>query len=203
MFEVFTLSLPPIDTNCYVLACKESKECLVIDPASNGKYVNDWCKRHGYKVKSILLTHGHFDHIGGVDELVKLSGADVYVHKEDEEMLNDTDKNAFGYFFAGEDIVSTTKCIPIEDGYTFDFGGKQLQTVHTPGHTKGSVVYLTDEYAFTGDTIMQGGMGRTDLYGGDYFELEKSIRKLLPLIRTKTIYPGHGPEFEWRNTYEL
>ncbi|MCR5458143.1 MAG: MBL fold metallo-hydrolase [Clostridiales bacterium] len=203
MIEVFKLSLPPIDTNCYVLADSKTKECIVIDPASNGKYVNDWCQSHGYKVKSILLTHGHFDHIGGVDELVKLSGATLFIHKEDAEMLNDTCKNAFGYFFAGEDIVSTSSYTTIEDGQTFDLGGETITTIHTPGHTKGSVVYLTDKYAFTGDTIMQGGMGRTDLYGGDDFELGQSVRKLIPLIRTKIIYPGHGPEFDWRSTYEL
>jgi glyoxylase-like metal-dependent hydrolase (beta-lactamase superfamily II) len=92
MFEVKRLSLPPIQTNCCVLMDKNKHEAIVIDPASNGKYIFDFCQSKELKVSTILLTHGHFDHIGGVDELVQLSGCKVFIHKNDAEMLDVPDK---------------------------------------------------------------------------------------------------------------
>ena len=203
MFEVKRLSLPPIQTNCCVLMDKNKHEAIVIDPASNGKYIFDFCQSKELKVSTILLTHGHFDHIGGVDELVQLSGCKVFIHKNDAEMLDDPDKNGFSFFFSDGEMKCSSSCSCIEDGTVFDFAGEKISVVHTPGHSKGSVVYLTDRFAFTGDTIMKGGVGRTDLYGGDQSELDQSLEKIIPVIRDKIIYPGHGPEFEWREFYEL
>ncbi len=181
MFEIDRLTLPPIGTNCYILTDKNTKHSIVIDPAYNGKGIFDYCVSKGYSVTMIVLTHGHFDHIGGVDELVNYSNAKVYIHKSDFEMLADADKNGSNYFL-DDTIVSNSRCVLMDDDCTIEFAGESIKTVHTPGHTKGSVVLVSSNAVFTGDTLMEDGVGRTDLYGGNAIELRNSLMELYPLL---------------------
>lgn len=184
------MTLGAVNTNCHIV-CSDG-EAIVIDPASDGEGIYEKIKSLGASVKYILLTHGHFDHIGGADILARLTGARIYVHALDAALLSDGNKNASVSFGIGSVVCEETPCT-FFDGDTFTVGGVTLTAHHTPGHTCGSSCFLTDGAAFTGDTVFtDGGYGRTDLYGGDRRVIYTSLRKILPELKGKTVYPGHG-----------
>ncbi len=139
----------------------------------------------------IILTHGHFDHIMSLDSLRERTGAPAYIHKKDAEMLTDGEKNAYSFFFSeewGQRPAEKT----LSDGDIVRLGESLLKVIHLPGHSKGSVALLGDNFLITGDTLFDGGVGRCDLYGGDERELYASIGKLKELDQDLIIYPGHG-----------
>jgi glyoxylase-like metal-dependent hydrolase (beta-lactamase superfamily II) len=142
--------------------------------------------------KFILLTHGHFDHIGGTDALAEAYGIPVYVHKDDAELLTDGYKNASSLLI-GTDVVVKAKAIALNGGDALSLGSLEFKAVHTPGHTRGCVCYFCGDAVFTGDTVFAYDRGRTDLYGGDEAAIVESIQTLIPMLSGKTIYPGHGP----------
>jgi len=186
--DIITLTLPPIGTNCYIVG--DEKTAAVIDPASCGDKIYDAAKNAGLDIKAILLTHGHFDHIGAVDELVRLTGADVYIHAFDAVMLSDGYLNASRIFF-GKDTVQNSKFKTVSNGDLINIGSLEFKVVHTPGHTAGSVCYFCGDAVFTGDTLFCGGYGRTDLPGGNFGDLMRSLDHLKEKTKGKTIYPGH------------
>lgn len=189
--KIETLSLDALPTNCYILTDEENRKAVVIDPADLGKNIYDKVKSSGCVLEYILLTHGHFDHIGGADELAGLSGAPVCVSSPDAELLCDGEKNA-SIGMNGEPTVCRTSPLIFDDGAEFKAGSIALTAVFTPGHTKGSVCFFAGDTVFTGDTVFSGGYGRTDLYGGDHAEIYRTLMKLLPKLKGKRIYPGHG-----------
>ena len=145
----------------------------------------------GFSVKKILLTHGHFDHIAAVDAIAEKTGAEIFICEHDVELLRDASKNAAKLFF-GLDIHSDLPVTTVKNGDRIAIGSLEITVRETPGHTKGSVCYFADDVVFTGDTIFKDGYGRTDLYGGDYATLRVSLMELIPMLRGKKIYPGHG-----------
>lgn len=180
-----------LQVNCYILISNKNN-AVIIDPGAQGEDIVNFCKKQGVTVKKILLTHGHFDHIGGVAEIVKETGAKVYIHKEDGELLNNSALNGatdFNFDFNNTAIdevsfVCDTEQIKLDD--------INLTVMHTPGHSKGSVIFIGDDVIFTGDTLFESGIGRTDLYGGSFEEIRTSINKIKNIDGEYMVLPGHG-----------
>jgi hydroxyacylglutathione hydrolase len=178
----------PLGVNCYVLADPETKAACVIDPGADGSKIKRFMEKNGLDLKFIINTHGHGDHIASNKDF----GAPVYIHSADKDCLTDPKKNLSAGIFMF-DIVSPDASKVLKDGETIKLGSLELKVIHTPGHTKGSVSIAVDGIIFTGDTLFQGGIGRTDLYGGDEAQILRSIReKLLKFEDDVVIYPGHG-----------
>ncbi|MDK2901309.1 MAG: hydroxyacylglutathione hydrolase [Thermosediminibacterales bacterium] len=183
-------------TNCYIIACQETGNGAVgavIDPGDQGDLIIQKIKDLGLNIKYIILTHGHLDHIGAVRELKEYTGADILIHEKDAEMLTDCSKNLSVY---SENRVIQPKADRfLNDGDKIRVGNLTLTVIHTPGHTPGSISLKTDKYLFTGDTLFSGSIGRTDLPGGSYQQIIKSINeKLMLLSGDLLVLPGHGPE---------
>lgn len=180
--------------NCWIIIDEESAEFALIDPSCTGEDFTAFLQKRELQkenLKYILLTHGHFDHITGADEIRDLTGAPLAVHADDADFLYDSDKNAFKYFFR-EDLVLRPAEIILHHNDVLKLGNNEIRVVSTPGHTKGSVCYFTEENIYTGDTLFDRSIGRTDLVGGSMAELEESLRMLIALPKDYNIYPGHG-----------
>jgi len=186
--EIITLTLPPIGTSCYIVS--DGKIAAVIDPASDAEIIKSTADKNKLTIEGILLTHGHFDHIGAVDSLAALTDADVYIHAIDAPMMTDGYLNASRIFF-GRDTVQNAKFKTVSDGDIINVGSLDFKVIHTPGHTAGSVCYLCENAVFTGDTLFHGGFGRTDLPTGNFAELTRSLAKLKKITAVNQIYPGH------------
>jgi glyoxylase-like metal-dependent hydrolase (beta-lactamase superfamily II) len=178
-----------LETNCYIFADLDNKEAALIDPGGDGEgVVESEIKRYDLKLKCIINTHGHGDHISSN----KKFKAPIYIHKLDAEFLENSELNLSAAF--GFAIKSPPASRLLEDGDIIEIGEFSLKVIHTPGHTPGSISLLTDGIVFTGDTLFMGGAGRTDFAYGSDEQLISSIRnKLLVLDEKTVIYPGHGP----------
>ena len=184
--EIRTVPVGPLSTGCYVLLQPERDDCLIIDPGAEPEKI--LAHTDGRQVTGILLTHGHFDHIGAVAGLMD-PDTRLYIHALDAPMLSDTQLNAC--WLMGETVTAPQATDLLTDGDTVDLAGIHLTVLHTPGHTPGSVCYLCGEDLFTGDTILGGGWGRTDLPGGSDADMMKSLRRVIPYTRTHSIHGGH------------
>ena len=178
------LTVGPVATNCYLLRGPEG--VVIVDPGEEAERIRAACED---RIAGILLTHGHFDHIGAVRALMAEDTA-LYIHPLDEELLGDPEKNAS--WMIGTPVTAPSPTGYAEDGQTIRCGGLDFRVWHTPGHTKGSVCYECGGLLLTGDTIFNGGYGRTDLYGGSDNQMMASLKRMQPLRRTHTILPGHG-----------
>lgn len=188
--------------NCYLLLDEASGEAAVIDPGFvNDRLLGEIAK---YKVRWILLTHGHFDHIEGVDRLRALTGAPSAAFRTEGAFAADPARNGSLLMF-GRPIACTVDRL-LEDGETIHVGAVPVQVLHTPGHTAGGCCYVTPEAVFTGDTLMGYSVGRCDLPTGDEAALAVSLQKLAALPGDPAICGGHGPvtrlsEEKRRNPY--
>ena len=173
---IVRMAVGPIHANCYIVGCKETREAVVIDPGGEvPRIVSELVKRN-LTVRTILNTHGHWDHTGGNDELRKITRAPLMIHPGDAPQLNQP-PDAF-----------------LEEGQEVRFGTFCLRVIHTPGHSPGGVCLSGAGVVFTGDTLFAGSIGRTDLAGGDYGTLIQGVRrKLFCLGDEVRVYPGHGP----------
>jgi hydroxyacylglutathione hydrolase len=187
-------ALGAMGANCYLFACMESKKAVLIDPGADGKKIHQWVSGKGLKVEYILLTHGHVDHIGAVDELRDLLGdVQVGIHEGDSGMLTDGRKNLSSYF--GPGVVLKSADLFLSDGQEIIIGKERLKVLHTPGHSPGGVCFLSPEGLFSGDTLFAGSIGRTDFPGGSLDLLLRGIKeKLLILPDNTRVLPGHGEE---------
>jgi len=183
-----------LETNCYLIACKKTKKAAVIDPGGEEEVdlILNLLQKNNFNLKYIINTHGHIDHIIGNNLLKAKTEALLLIHRLDADMLGDANKNFSS--FMGKEICSPHADKFLEEGDEISLGTLNLIVIHTPGHTPGGISLVSNIIVFTGDTLFAGGIGRTDLPGGSYHNLIKSIKeKLLILGDDKIIYPGHGP----------
>ena len=179
----------PLAVNAYLLADPASKKACLIDPGADAKKIKDFIKNNGFELKFIINTHGHGDHIGANGKF----DVPIYVHSLDKDFLGDPDKNMSRMFIFS--VKSPPAARLLEDGDTIEVGALKLTVLHTPGHTPGSLSLKLDGIVFTGDTLFNSGVGRTDFDYGDETALLNSIKnKLMTLADDTIIYPGHGEE---------
>lgn len=178
MLKIHTLALGNYQTNCYIVHEDNAKSCVIIDPGYQPEDILQELQGLGLKPEAILLTHGHFDHVGGVKALAAETDCRVYLHPDDltlPEMLT-----------AGPLYYTDTY------GTALDAAGLSFRVLHTPGHTPGSVCLLCEKHIFSGDTLFAGSCGRTDLPGGNWAAIRKSLLKLRDLDGEFAVHPGHG-----------
>ena len=179
MLKIHTLTLGMYQTNTYIIHEENSKGCCVIDPGYEADAILQKCEALGLNVEAILLTHGHFDHVGAVRDLAADTGCRVFACAGDEQLPP---------MFTGGKLYVTDR---YEEGTILNIAGLYIRVLHTPGHTPGSVCLLVDDVIFSGDTLFAGSCGRTDI-GGSWTEIQTSLRRLSLLEGDFTVYPGHG-----------
>ena len=184
-----TYTEPPIDNNNYLLIDEESKEAVLIDCSAVDDRIKDALNEAGAKLKYILLTHGHFDHVAGI----RPTNAKIVMHEKDVRILNQA--NMYLPMFGIPEITIPEIDIFIKDGDNLKIGNTDIKVIHTPGHTQGGVCYLIKDMLFSGDTIFRESVGRCDLEGGNFNQIVESIKtKIFTLPDDIKIYPGHGRE---------
>ena len=180
MLKVHTLTLGMYQTNTYIIHDEHSKSCCVIDPGYQAGVILDKADELGLSIQAILLTHGHFDHVGAVKEVAAETGCEVYLCADDLAMPPMMTNGPLYY----------TRTYG--EGDTLHLAGLTIHVIHTPGHTPGSVCLMVETALFSGDTLFAGSCGRTDLPGGDWQAILGSLRRLNQMEADFTILPGHG-----------
>ncbi len=184
---IHTLTLGAYQVNCCIVA-NESR-CVVIDPGCEPEKILDFLRNHQLQCDAILLTHGHFDHVGAVEALVAATGCTLWMSEGDWSQFPNP-VTAYFYPLANCDFTEIHFC---EDGEIIQAAGLRFEALATPGHTWGSMCFLCGDALFTGDTLFAGSCGRTDLPGGDQKTLTDSLTRLKELDGDFSVYPGHGP----------
>ncbi len=178
-------------TNTYLVWDKDSKDAMLIDPAAPNRNLLIEIQKKELKLKYIVLTHGHADHIGGVGYFQEELGAEIMIHALDASMLSDPELNLSSLM--GQYVIAPNPSKKLADGDEINLGAESLKVIHTPGHTKGGICLLHKNILFSGDTLFQMGIGRTDLPGGSMEALGESIKnKLFKLAEDTIVLPGHG-----------
>lgn len=187
--RVSLLPLGGVSANCYVVSV--GTEAAVIDPGEDSSALSRFAQSTELKVRYILLTHGHFDHIGGVAALKEyFPEAKICIGKEDARMTLSAD-NSLGAFF-GFDHKGFEADVLLCEGDSINLGDAVIKVMHTPGHTPGGVIYMAEGVAFCGDTIFRGSIGRCDFPGSSVAQMGQSLKRIASLPRETLLYPGHG-----------
>ena len=185
------LTLGPYASNCYIVGDEATKEGMIIDPGAGAREILSAVEKLGLKIKLIVLTHRHPDHVGAAAPVKKATGAPLAVHTECARYLPQSASYVYEQPFKG--VPKPDRIL--EDGDTIDIGGLHFKILHTPGHTPCGISLYGEGHVFTGDTLFNYGIGRYDLIDGDYDALIKGIRtKLLTLPPETIVHPGHGPD---------
>jgi hydroxyacylglutathione hydrolase len=191
---MFTVGI--VSTNCYLVGCTETKEALIIDPGINtnseAEKILAEAKKHSLKIKYIVNTHGHPDHTSGNKIMKESTGAEILIHEYDAPKLTGGSGGLLSFF--GLRSTSPPADKTLHEGDIIQVGTIKLKVLHTPGHSKGGISFLSDDLVFTGDTLFAGSIGRYDFPDASYKELMHSIKeKLAPLPDHVKVYSGHGP----------
>ena len=186
-----SLTVGPIQANCFILGCEQTQEAVVIDPGDEAKRILSGLQKKALTLKYIINTHGHFDHVGANKALKDMTGAPILIHREDAPMLANLSASAGMWGMRAEDSPPDQF---IKDGDRIVFGQITLEVIHTPGHSPGGISLYTPKVVFVGDTLFAGSIGRTDFPGGDYDLLISGVRnRLFVLGDDVQVFPGHGP----------
>ena len=186
------LVVGPIAANCYIVGSELTKEGMIVDPGDEAKQVLDSVKDLQLDIKYLVLTHGHMDHIGAVHKVKEATGAELCVHSGDSGLIRGRPLNSL-FGMSSPTLPSPERWL--EGGDSLDIGDLHFLVLHTPGHTPGGICLLGEGVVFTGDTLFNYSIGRTDLPGGSYSQLMNGIHtKLMVLPDDTVVYPGHGPE---------
>lgn len=186
------LVVGPIGANCIILGCEKTKKAAVVDPGDEGDKILSVLTKEKLTLEKIINTHGHFDHVGANRRLKEATGAEILIHEKDAPMLGYLKEMAMSFGMRMENSPAADRFV--KDGDVITFGEEKLKVLHTPGHSQGGISLVADDFVIAGDTLFQGSIGRTDLPGGDYDTLIRSIKtKLLPLGDTMKVITGHGP----------
>lgn len=191
--RISSLTLGLVDTNTYFI--EDDNHLLLIDPSSESDRIIKKLNQINKPLKAILLTHAHYDHIGALDDIINKYNVPVYMHDEEFDFLKDPEKNGAAKFkqYGMPQVISDAKPLSIKEGPT-TIEGFHFSVLHTPGHSPGSLSYVFKNFAVVGDTLFNNGIGRTDLYRGDFETLVDSIKdKLFELDGDLPLFPGHGP----------
>ena len=191
--DIKTFIEGPVGTNMYIVS--EGGDCVIIDPAFYDEEAVRYIMNTGLTLRAILLTHAHFDHTMGLSDYLDCFDTDVYLSEDDREMLYVGAKDASSAFGITYKVSEVPPTLAAADGETIEAGKLSFSVIATPGHTRGSVCYLSekDHVLFSGDTLFFAGAGRTDLYSGSYIQLMSSIHnKLMALPDQTAVYSGHG-----------
>ena len=182
----------PFVTNCYIVGDESTKEGFIIDPGDEAKKILERVDELGLDIKLILLTHGHIDHVGALKEIKEAINAEVAIHVDDANFKRYRSSGlVLGLFYPHPPAPDRL----LKDGDTLDIAGMRFDVLHTPGHTAGGICLLRDGIVFSGDTLFNCGIGRSDLLGGNHNQLLESIRsRLLVLDDDTVVYPGHGED---------
>lgn len=182
----------PLDVNCYLLGCEDTKVAAIIDPGDNADEIIKIIDNEGLNPKFIINTHAHFDHISGVKAVQERYKIDFFLHKEDLFLVESASEQAAAFGLSHIPKPEVDKFV--NNGDTISLGDKVINVIHTPGHSPGGTCYHIENNVFVGDTMFAGSIGRTDLPGGSYETLINSIKeRLFPLGDNTIVYPGHGP----------
>lgn len=187
MLHIRTLVLGSYQTNCYIVSDEEGR-CAVIDPGYEAEKILAVLRENGLTLEAILLTHGHFDHVGAVEALVKATSCALWMREGDYSQFP-TPVNRYFYPLANADFTEISFC---EEGEVIPVGSLRFTVMETPGHTWGSVCYFCEDALFSGDTLFEGSCGRIDLPGGDRKAMLASLERLSELEGNWRVFPGHG-----------
>lgn len=190
-----TLTVAPIGTNCYILACDDTKQAIIIDPGGEANRILGEIDSNGFKLEYIINTHAHFDHVGAVSDIQNSRGVPFLLHREDAPFIEPSAFSQSLQMFGMPEMTPPRTDEYIDPDKTYSLGNQQFTILETPGHSPGGVCFLFEDDVFVGDTLFNGSIGRTDLPGGSMQVLMESIKnKLMPLKDDMRVYCGHmGP----------
>jgi glyoxylase-like metal-dependent hydrolase (beta-lactamase superfamily II) len=186
------LKLGPLDNNAFLIACVATREAAVVDVGFEAEVAIDAVRGGDLRVRYLLNTHAHYDHVAGMRAVQEAVGGDYYLHPGDRPLLDRLSEQ--GQAFGFPPARAPAPVHDLADGQTLALGEQSLEVIHTPGHSPGGVCFRWNDWLWVGDTLFAGSIGRTDLPGGSFEELEGSIRtRLFPLGDALRVFPGHGP----------
>ena len=194
MIKIESRVLGPVATNCYLIINKDNNESIIVDPADSPESIYDMVVRSASKPQAILLTHGHFDHIGAANEVREHYGIKIYASCDEEKLLASPARNLSNAYGMS---LRVTADVLHNDGDILELAGLKIKAIHTPGHTAGSCCYYLpeEEILFSGDTLFAQSVGRTDFPTGSGTDMQASVKRLLKeLPETTRVCPGHNEE---------
>jgi len=187
------LVVGPLENNCFIISDEKTNEALVIDPGDEPDRILDLIVDKNLKVKYIVCTHAHFDHVGAIPELKNATNAKIVIHQDELDIYQHTKDQAAALWGYELDPLPDPD-IFVSEGAILEIGDIKFEIIHTPGHSPGGTCLYGEGIVITGDTLFAGTVGRTDLFGGDIEKLKRSFKKLMALPDKIKVLPGHGPQ---------